>query len=179
MSVVHRWTGALALLAATIMACSDGGSVGHGPREGATVAQPETKPAQSVNSGGYRFVRPPVVYLDQDPQEPADVTYSVLVRLNRPLPRHDVDIGAALTVGGAGPGGEILRYGRRSRACYTALINFPAPEIPKPHVGLVVNVRLKIDGVRRPLLVRTRLRDYNADRAPSHRCGPGGFDVQE
>ena len=66
-------------------------------------------------------------------------------------------------MGGAGPGGEILRYGRRARACYAGLVNFPAPEIPRPKFGLTVNVRLKIDGVRRPLLARVRLRDYEND----------------
>jgi hypothetical protein len=135
--------------------------------------EPEVREA-----GGYRFQRGPVVYLARDPNEPADVTYSVLVRMNKPLPRSGPEIHAALSVGGAGPGGEILRYGRRSRACYTAQIGFAAPEIPSPRFGLKVNVRLEIDGVAQPLLAHARLRDYDKDRAPSHRCGTGGFDPQ-
>lgn len=84
-------------------------------------------PAENREEDRYRFVRDPVVYLDQDPSEPEDVTYNVTIRMDKPLPRESVQIKAALTV----------------------------------------NVRLKIDGVRRPLLARVRLRDYENDRAPS------------
>jgi hypothetical protein len=105
---------------------------------------------------------------------------NVYIRLNEALPRRGSDIFGTLTFGGAGGGSGLVRIGRKSRHCYAQGIDIPLREIAEPRPGVTATLRLKIRGVRLPLVVPITLRaQRDLDRAyRALRCGRGGFDPQ-
>jgi hypothetical protein len=130
-------------------------------------------------TGGYRIIgKPAAIILDAAfPDEPP---MNVYIRLTKALPRRGSEIFGTLTFGGVGGGSGLVRIGRKSRHCYAQGIDFRLKEVAEPRPGVTATMRLRIRGVRLPLVVPVRLRaQRDLDRVYRPlRCGRGGFDPQ-
>ena len=110
---------------------------------------PSARPA----STGYRFIKPPIV-----PVQDGDVL-NVYVRLNRSLPRErSGKLQAALWVADAGGNAFVSTVGKRARRCYAAPIDtsFSRSHVLRhPKVDARVSVTLFVRG---KLAARTHVR---------------------